>query len=306
MFFSKIKEGFSKTKESLTKTRESLDIKLDNIFNKNKEVNELIEDIEEILVLSDLGIHTATSICESMKQKMKNEKDKSEENIKRILKEEMVSILDKHKKQELDLNKKTIILVVGVNGVGKTTSIGKLANLYKNEDKKVMLVAADTFRAGAIEQLNIWAQRCNCDIILGKENEDPSSAIFEGVKRFKESNSDILICDTAGRLHNKKNLMDELEKMKRTITKSIEDINLVVYMVLDSTTGQNAVNQIKSFNEKTNVDGIILTKLDSTAKGGIVFSIVNELDVEIKYIGTGEQIDDIEVFSSETFVDNII
>lgn len=296
---------FSKIKESLNKTKESIDSKLNSVFNKNKEVDEIIDDIEEVLVLSDLGMNTAVSICNNMRAKLKKDKDKSEENIKKILKEEMVSILDKHKKTE-EINDKQIILVVGINGVGKTTSIGKITNLFQKQGKDVLLVAADTFRAGAIEQLNIWAKRCGSDIVLGKEMSDPSSVIFEGVTKFKNSNKDILICDTAGRLHNKKNLMDELEKMKRTIHKATDNIDVKVYMVLDATTGQNAISQVKSFYEKTSIDGIILTKLDSTAKGGIIFSIINELDIEVKYIGTGEQIDDIEVFDSKSFVDNII
>ena len=298
MFFSKIKEGLNKTKEALND-------KLNSVFNSNKELNEMIEDIEEVLVLSDLGMDTAVSICDNMHSIIKKDKDKSEENIKKVLKEEMIKILDKHKKVE-EVKGKQVILVVGINGVGKTTSIGKITNLLKKQGKDTLLVAADTFRAGAIEQLNIWAKRCNSDIILGKEGSDPSSVIFEGVTKFKDSNKDILICDTAGRLHNKKNLMDELEKMRKTIDKVMPDVSVKVYMVLDSTTGQNAISQVKSFYEKTSIDSIILTKLDSTAKGGIIFNIVNDLDVEVKYIGTGEQIDDIEEFDSKSFVDNII
>ena len=296
---------FSKIKESLNKTKESLDSKLVNIFATNKDVKDIIDEIEEVLVLSDLGINTAMDICNNLRIELRKEKDKSEENIKKLLKEEMVKILDKHKIKE-DTNKKQVILVVGINGVGKTTSIGKMTNLLNKQGKKVLLVAADTFRAGAIDQLNVWAKRCDTDIVLGKEMADPSSVIFEGVTKFKNSDKDILICDTAGRLHNKKNLMDELEKMKRTIDKAIKDVEIKVYMVLDSTTGQNAISQAKSFYEKTSIDSIILTKLDSTAKGGIIFSIVNDLDVEVKYIGIGEGIDDIEVFDSKSFVDNII
>lgn len=296
---------FSKIKESLNKTKQSIDSKLSNVFNRNKETNEIIDEIEEVLVLSDVGMNTAVSICDNMRLKLRRDKDKSEENIKKILKEEMVNILDKHKQDE-SLSDKQVILVVGINGVGKTTSIGKMTNLFQKQGRDVLLVAADTFRAGAVEQLNIWADRCSAEIVLGKENSDPSSVIYEGVTKFKNSNKDLLICDTAGRLHNKKNLMDELEKMKKTIYKAMSDADVKVYMVLDATTGQNAVSQVKSFYEKTSIDGIILTKLDSTAKGGIIFSIINELNIAVKYIGTGEQIDDIEVFDSKAFTDNII
>jgi fused signal recognition particle receptor len=189
---------------------------------------------------------------------------------------------------------------------GKTTSIGKIANYYTNSGKRVLLAAADTFRAGAIEQLDIWAKRSNVNIVLGKEFQDPSSVIFDATKLFKNSDFDLLICDTAGRLHNKKNLMDELEKIKRTIDKNLDNVQIDVYIVLDATTGQNAISQVKSFKEKTNVNGIILTKLDSTSKGGVVFSIVDELNIPIKFIGIGEGIDDIEVFNSEKFIEGII
>ena len=203
-------------------------------------------------------------------------------------------------------NKKEVILIVGVNGVGKTTSIGKITKLYKNSGKKVLLCAADTFRAGAIEQLNIWANRNNVDIVLGRESQDPSSVIYEATKKFENSEYDVLICDTAGRLHNKVNLMSELEKMNRIIDKNLPELDKKVYMVLDATTGQNGVVQAKSFYDKTNIDGIILTKLDSSAKGGVVFSIVSEIGIPIKYVGTGEQIDDIEEFDPKSFVDAIL
>ena len=204
------------------------------------------------------------------------------------------------------LDEKQVILIVGVNGVGKTTSIGKIANLYKKEGKKVLLAAADTFRAGAVEQLEIWAKRTNCDICSGKEGQDPASVVFDAATKFKNEDYDILICDTAGRLHNKTNLMNELEKINRIIDKNLEGIKKEVLIVLDSTTGQNGAIQVKSFYEKTSLNGIILTKLDSTAKGGVVFSIVSELNLPIKYIGVGEQIDDIEIFNPKEFVEAII
>lgn len=292
MFFSKIKESFSS--------------KINNIFGSNKEIDEIIDEIEEVLVCADIGIETSMEICDNIRKRVKGEKDKSEENIKNILREEMINILNIEDNKEENNTSKKCILVVGVNGVGKTTSIAKLANMYKNQGKKVLLVAGDTFRAGAIEQLKIWAGRLGLQCVEGKEGADPSSVMFEGSKLFRDSDYDILICDTAGRLHNKKNLMDELDKMKRTIEKNIDKELIEVYMVLDSTTGQNGISQVKSFYERTSIDGLILTKLDSTSKGGVVFSILKELNIPIKYIGTGEKAEDISVFDAKEFVESII
>ena len=299
---------FSKIKENLQKTKNSLDVKLSNVFANNKDIDSIIDEIEETLILSDIGVNTSTKICDNIREKLKQQVDKSEEAIKELLKNEMISILESVDVNNVDNNttEKKVILVVGVNGVGKTTSIGKLTNLYKKSGKNVLLAAADTFRAGAVEQLEIWAKRTNSDICIGKENEDPASVVYEATKKFSNSNYDVLICDTAGRLHNKKNLMDELEKIKRIINKILPDIKCEVLMVLDSTTGQNGAIQAKSFFEKTDVNAIILTKLDSTSKGGVVFSIVNELNIPIKYIGVGETIDDIEKFDAKTFVDAIV
>lgn len=298
---------FSKIKENLKKTKEALDVKLSNVFANNKNIDEIIDEIEETLILSDVGVQTSTKICENLREALKKQVDKSEEAIKILLKAEMERILNVENtiSDEEEIAKK-VILVVGVNGVGKTTSIGKIANLYKKQGKRVLLAAADTFRAGAVEQLEIWAGRTNADICMGKEMQDPASVVFDAVKKYKEENYDILICDTAGRLHNKKNLMDELNKIKRILDKNISDIPMEVLMVLDSTTGQNGAVQVKNFYERTSVDGIILTKLDSTAKGGVVFSIVSELNIPIKYIGIGEQIDDIEKFNAKEFVDAIV
>ena len=302
---------FSKIKENLKKTKESFDIKISNIFTNNKDIETILDEIEETLILSDVGYETSNKICDNLRQALKKQVDKSEGAIKELLRKEMVDILLKGANNVNDIEsnddcKKEVILVVGVNGVGKTTSIGKIANLYRNNGKKVLLAAADTFRAGAVEQLEVWAQRTGSDIVKGKENEDPASVAYEATRIFKDSNYDILICDTAGRLHNKKNLMDELYKIKRIINKNLPEIEVEVLMVLDSTTGQNGVIQAKSFFERTDVNGIILTKLDSTAKGGIVFSIVEELSIPIKYIGIGEQIDDIEEFDATSFVDAIV
>lgn len=301
---------FDKIKENLRKTKEALDVKISNIFADKKDIEEIIDEIEETLILSDVGYQTSTKICDNLRADLKKQVDKSEAAIKELLRKEMTDILVSEEINLVDsvnLNEKQVILVVGVNGVGKTTSIGKLTKLYTNTGKKVLLAAADTFRAGAIEQLDVWAQRNNVDIVLGKEMQDPASVIFDATKKFNEGDYDVLICDTAGRLHNKKNLMDELEKMKKIIDKNIsEDIYKETIMVLDATTGQNGAIQAKCFLEKTDVNGIFLTKLDSTSKGGVVFSIVDELKIPVKYIGVGEKIDDIEIFNPKSFVDAII
>lgn len=298
---------FSKIKENLKKTKEAIDIKISNVFANNKDIDEIMDDLEETLILSDIGVETSMKICNNVRDNLKKQIDKSEDAIKKLLKQEMKNILDvSNNTNILDNNEKQVIMVVGVNGVGKTTSIAKLSNLLKKEGKKVLLVAADTFRAGAVEQLDVWAKRIGIDIYMGEENAEPASVIYDATKKFKEGNYDILICDTAGRLHNKKNLMDELEKMNRVLTKNLPDITKNVIMVLDATTGGNGVSQIKSFFKSTNVNGIILTKLDSTAKGGVVFSIVSELNIPILYVGTGETVDDIEKFNIEDFVEAII
>lgn len=301
---------FSKIKENLKKTKEALDVKISNIFADKKDIEEVIDDIEETLILSDVGYQTSTKICDNLRAGLKKQVDKSEAAIKELLRKEMTDILVSEEINLVDsvnLDEKQVILVVGVNGVGKTTSIGKLTKLYTNTGKKVLLAAADTFRAGAIEQLDVWAKRNNVDIVLGKEMQDPASVIFDATRKFNEGDYDVLICDTAGRLHNKKNLMDELEKMKKIIDKNIsEDIYKETIMVLDATTGQNGAIQAKCFLEKTDVNGIFLTKLDSTSKGGVVFSIVDELKIPVKYIGVGEKIDDIEIFNPKSFVDAII
>lgn len=301
---------FDKLKNNLKKTKEALDIKMSNIFADKKDIEEVIDEIEETLILSDVGYETSTKICNKLREDLKKQVEKDENAIKTLLRKEMTDILLSDEIDDIDsvnLMKRQVILVVGVNGVGKTTSIGKLTKLYTNSGKKVLLAAADTFRAGAIEQLEVWAERNNVDICSGKEMQDPASVIFDATKRFNEGDYDVLICDTAGRLHNKKNLMDELEKMKKIIDKNIsEDIYKETIMVLDATTGQNGAIQAKLFLEKTDVNGIFLTKLDSTSKGGVVFSIVDELKIPVKYIGVGETIDDIEKFDAKSFVEAII
>lgn len=297
---------FSKLKENLKKTKDALNVKISNVFANNKDIDEIMDEIEETLILSDVGVNTSTKICDSVRDKLKKQVDKSENAIKSLLRGEMKSVLVTENNVDVLSNDKQVIMVVGVNGVGKTTSIAKLSNLMKKDGKKVLLVAADTFRAGAVEQLKIWADRIGIDIYIGKDNEEPASVIYEGTKKFKEGNYDILICDTAGRLHNKKNLMDELAKMNKVINKNLPEITRNVIMVLDATTGTNGVSQVSSFFKTTDVNGIILTKLDSTAKGGVVFSIVSELNIPILYIGVGEQVDDIEKFNPEEFVESII
>ena len=301
---------FDKLKDNLKKTKEALNIKMSNIFADKKDIEEVIDEIEETLILSDVGYETSTKICKKLREDLKKQVEKDEQSIKTLLRKEMTDILMSDEINTVDsinLNEKQVILVVGVNGVGKTTSIGKLTKLYKDSGKKVLLAAADTFRAGAIEQLEVWAKRNNVDICVGKEMQDPASVIFDATKKFNDGNYDVLICDTAGRLHNKKNLMDELEKMKKIIDKNIsEDIHKETIMVLDATTGQNGAIQAKLFLEKTDVSGIFLTKLDSTSKGGVVCSIVDELKIPVKYIGVGETINDIEKFDAKSFVEAII
>lgn len=301
---------FDKIKENLKKTKDSLNVKMSNIFADKKDIEEVIDEIEETLILSDVGYETSTKICDKLREDLKKQVEKDENAIKTLLRKEMTDILlsdEINKEDSITLDEKQVILVVGVNGVGKTTSIGKLTKLYKNNGKKVLLAAADTFRAGAIEQLEVWANRNDVDICTGKEMQDPASVIFDATKKFSEGDYDVLICDTAGRLHNKKNLMDELEKMKKIIDKNITgDVHKETIMVLDATTGQNGAIQAKLFLEKTDVNGIFLTKLDSTSKGGVVFSIVDELKIPVKYIGVGEQIDDIERFDAKSFVEAII
>lgn len=298
---------FSKLKENLKKTKDALDIKISNVFANTKDINEVIDEIEETLILSDVGVETSAKICDKVREDLKKQVDKSEKAIKDVLRKEMENVLDvKNDIDILNTDKKQVLMIVGVNGVGKTTTIAKLSNLIKSNKKRILLAAADTFRAGAVEQLEVWANRIGIDIYTGKENEEPASVIYEATKKFKEENYDILICDTAGRLHNKKNLMDELSKMNKVINKNLPDIEKNVIMVLDATTGSNGVSQVKSFFKSTNINGIILTKLDSTAKGGVVFSIVSEINIPILYVGVGEKVDDIEKFNSKDFVEAII
>ena len=298
---------FDKLKQGLNKTKTSIDDKINNVFSNFRKVDEdLLEELEEALIMSDIGMETSVQIIDNLRTRAKKEKIEDEESIRKALREEMESMLS-----QLDnsLNIETtpaVILVVGVNGVGKTTSIGKIANKLQKQGKKVMLAAADTFRAAAVEQLEIWANRVGCDIVKKDEGADPASVVFDAIRKAKANNVDVLICDTAGRLHNKKNLMDELSKINKIIDRELPNSSKETMLVIDGTTGQNAISQTKAFKEIVNITGIILTKLDGTAKGGVVLGISNENKIPIKFIGVGEQIDDMEEFNAEEFVKAII
>ena len=298
---------FDKLKQGLGKTRDSLNDKINSVFSNFRKVDEdLLEELEEILIMSDIGVETATEIISKLRNRIKLEKITDEQGVKNALKEEMQKILDKVPNGLELKTKPAVILVVGVNGVGKTTSIGKIANNLRKQGKKVVVAAADTFRAAAVEQLEIWAKRADVDIVKKNEGSDPASVVYDAIKIKKEKNADVLICDTAGRLHTKKYLMDELLKIGKVIEKELPDAEKETLMVIDSTTGQNAIIQVKAFKEVVPITGLVLTKLDGTAKGGVVIGIVNENSIPVKFVGVGEKIDDMEVFNSKDFVDAII
>ncbi len=298
---------FDKLKQGLGKTKSSIDDKLNNVFSVFRKVDEeLLDELEEVLVMSDIGVETSVKIIDELRIKIKKEKIQNEEDVKNALKSIMKDILDV---AEPKLNLETtpsVILVVGVNGVGKTTSIGKIANNLVKKGKKVVVAAADTFRAAAVEQLEIWAERSRSIIVKKDEGTDPAAVVFDAIKKTKEIGADVLIVDTAGRLHNKKYLMDELYKINKVIEKEMESASKETLLVLDAETGQNAISQVKAFKETTDITGLVLTKLDGTAKGGVVIGIVSENKIPIKFIGVGEKIDDMEVFDSEEFLNAII
>ena len=298
---------FDKLKDGLNKTKTSFDEKINNVFKNFRKVDEdFLDELEEVLIMSDIGMNTSIKIISNLREKIKKEKIQDEEEVKQALREEMQKILDVTD-IELHLNTKpSVILVVGVNGVGKTTSIGKMANRLAKDGKKVVVAAADTFRAAAVEQLEIWAKRAGADIVKRDEGVDPASVVYDAIKKTKENGADVLIVDTAGRLHNKKYLMDELNKIQKVINKEMPDADKEVLLVIDGTTGQNAISQVKAFKQETDITGIVLTKLDGTAKGGVVIGIVEENKIPVKFIGVGEQIDDMEIFNSEDFVKAII
>ena len=299
-FFDKLKQGLSKTKQSFND-------KVNNVFSAFRKVDEeLLEELEEALIMSDVAVETSTKIIANLRDKIKKQNLKEADEVKQALREEIQNIFDEiDNTLHLDTTP-SIILVVGVNGVGKTTSIGKIANRLKQDGKKVVIAAADTFRAAAVEQLEIWANRAGCQIVKKEEGADPASVVYDAIKKTREENADVLICDTAGRLHNKKYLMDELEKIKRVIDKELPDASKEILLVLDATTGQNAILQVQAFKETVDITGLVLTKLDGTAKGGVVIGITNENHMPVKFIGVGEQIDDMEVFNSKDFVKAII
>ena len=292
---------FEKIKQGLKKTRDALFGRIDSLLKSFTKIDDdLFEELEELLVMGDVGMYTAEKICDELKKRVKEQGITDPSEIRGLLEEVITEILSGG--QELDLSTKpSIILVIGVNGVGKTTTIGKLAARFVREGKKVILAAADTFRAAAIDQLEIWAERSGADIIKQGEGSDPAAVVFDAISSAKARGSDVIIADTAGRLHNKKNLMAELAKINRIIDRELPDSAKEVLLVLDATTGQNAVNQTKEFKNAAGITGIVLTKLDGTAKGGVVLAIKEELDVPVKFIGVGEQIDDLQPFDPEEF-----
>ncbi|MDF2907876.1 MAG: ftsY [Herbinix sp.] len=295
-FFSRLVQGLSKTRNSIANG-------IDAIFSGFSSIDDdFYEELEEILIMADLGINTTTAIIENLRQKVKENKIKEPSECRQLLinsMKEQMQLADNAYEFE---DRRSVVLLIGVNGVGKTTSVGKLAGQMKDMGKKVMVAAADTFRAAAIEQLTEWAHRANVEIIAQKEGSDPAAVIFDAVTAAKARNTDVLLCDTAGRLHNKKNLMEELRKIDRVIEREFPEAYRETLIVLDGTTGQNALAQAKEFKEVANITGIVLTKLDGTAKGGIAIAIQSELGIPVKYIGIGEKIDDLQKFNAEDFI----
>ena len=297
-FFDRIKQG-------LTKTREDITNKFTSFLNSFTKVDEeFFEELEDILISCDIGIETSEELCNKLRERIKEKGLTDNNEIKESLKEIIEEIISAD--TSLNLNTKpSVILVLGVNGVGKTTTIGKIAYSLSKSGKKVMLAAADTFRAAAIEQLMVWAERSNCPIVKQKEGSDPAAVVFDAISSAKSKDIDVVICDTAGRLHNKSNLMGELEKINRIIDRELPNCDKEVLLVLDATTGQNGLNQALEFKKYVDLTGVVLTKLDGTAKGGIVISIKNKLGLPVKYIGIGENIEDLQEFDAKTFVNAI-
>lgn len=298
-FFSKIAQGLKKTKNSLSS---ALDGML-SVFTKIDD--ELFEELEEILIMSDISVNTSEKICDELRKKVKAARTENPEDIKEMLREIITEMLADGQPVKID-TKPSVIVMIGVNGAGKTTTIGKMALRYKNEGKKVILGAADTFRAAAIEQLEVWANRADVPMIKQKEGSDPAAVVFDTISAAKARDCDLIICDTAGRLHNKKGLMDELNKISRIIDRELPDADRETLLAIDATTGQNAMNQAKEFAAAAGITGIVLTKLDGTAKGGMVLSIKEELGIPVKLVGVGEGIDDLIPFSAEEFAKGII
>lgn len=297
-FFEKLKEGLSKTKKNLTEQIESI------VFRHRKIDDEFLEELEEILITSDMGVETTMDIIDFIKAEVRKRKLEDTSEIKEIIKEYLINMLEENETKE-EIKEQQVILIVGVNGVGKTTSIGKIAYRLKQSGHSVIVAAADTFRAAAVEQLKEWCNRAGVDIIASEQGSDPGAVIFDAIQAAKARKTDILICDTAGRLHNKVNLMNELGKISKIVDKEFAGAKIDVYLVIDATTGQNGIIQAKLFSETCKINGLILTKLDGTAKGGIAFPIVNELKIPIKYVGVGEKIDDLQDFNATDFVNAI-
>lgn len=294
-----------KIKEGLNKTRASISNGVNSIINSFTKIDEeLFEELEETLVMSDMGVATAQEICERLRKKIKETGVTDPKEIKGMMKEIIAEMLGEDEGLRLK-TKPSVILVIGVNGVGKTTSIGKIASQLKKDGKKVVLGAADTFRAAAIDQLGIWAERAGVSMVKSVEGTDPASVVFDTISSAKSKGADVIICDTAGRLHNKKNLMDELAKIYRVIARELPDSSVETLLVLDAATGQNAVNQAREFKNVADITGIVLTKLDGTAKGGIIVAIRNELNIPVKFVGVGEGIDDLQPFNAAEFADGI-
>ena len=299
-FFDKLKQGLNKTKESINE-------KINDVFSNFRKVDEeFLDELEEALIMSDIGIETSTKIISNLRDRIKKEKIEEEEQVKETLREEIEKILEISDNSLKLETKPSVILVIGVNGVGKTTSIGKMAARLARDGKKVVVAAADTFRAAAVEQLEIWAKRAGAEIVKREEGIDPASVVYDAITKTREIGADVLICDTAGRLHNKKYLMDELNKIQKVINKEMSEASKEVLLVIDAGTGQNAISQVKAFKEQADITGIVLTKLDGTAKGGAVIGIVEENKIPVKFIGVGEQIDDMEIFNSKDFAKAII
>lgn len=297
-FFEKINRGLKKTRDSMSGAINAA------LYGKNEVDDEFYEDLEEILVMADVGVNTATEIVERLRDAVFKKNLHRVKDVKKEIRNIVAELLSGG--EEIDMiTVPSVILVIGVNGVGKTTSIGKMAAMFKEEGKKVILGAADTFRAAAIDQLEIWADRAGVDIVKHKEGADPAAVVFDTISAGKARNADIIICDTAGRLHNKKNLMEELAKIYRVIDRQLPYADREILLVLDATTGQNAVNQAKEFKDVAEITGIILTKLDGTAKGGVVLSIKNDLKVPVKFIGVGEGIDDLRPFEPAAFAEGL-
>lgn len=297
-FFEKIKSG-------LKKTRDNISGKINLIVNSFTKIDEeFFEELEEIMISSDIGVETSEELCDKLRSEIKKRGLKEPSEITQALKDIMIEMLDSENNLEISKTP-AVILVLGVNGVGKTTTIGKLANNLKSEGKTVLLAAADTFRAAAAEQLDIWAKRANCPIVKQPEGSDPAAVVFDAISSAKSKNIDVVICDTAGRLHNKKNLMGELEKINRIISRELPDSSKEILLVLDASTGQNGINQAVEFGKSLDITGIVLTKLDGTARGGIILSIKKKLGVPVKFIGVGEGIEDLRPFNAEEFVNAI-